>query len=50
MARLQGVKEGLGINKNMRTVSVITFVSKKKSCKKSKCSKWKGGQCKCGRG
>jgi hypothetical protein len=22
---------------------------KKKGCKKSKCSNWKGGQCKCGR-
>ncbi|CAK6693221.1 hypothetical protein IFHNHDMJ_01379 [Synechococcus sp. CBW1107] len=24
-------------------------VAKKKGCKKSKCSKWKGGQCRCGR-
>lgn len=22
---------------------------KKKGCKKSKCSKWKGGKCRCGR-
>lgn len=22
---------------------------KKKGCKQSKCSKWKGGKCKCGR-
>ena len=24
-------------------------VNKKKGCKKSKCSKWKGGTCRCGR-
>ncbi len=23
--------------------------AKKKGCKKSKCSKWKGGKCRCGR-
>jgi len=23
--------------------------SKKKGCKKQKCSKWKGGKCRCGR-
>jgi hypothetical protein len=25
-------------------------VEKKKGCKQSKCSKWKGGKCRCGRG
>jgi hypothetical protein len=24
-------------------------VEKKKGCKQSKCSKWKGGKCRCGR-
>ena len=24
-------------------------VDKKKGCKQSKCSKWKGGKCRCGR-
>jgi hypothetical protein len=24
-------------------------VQKKKGCKQSKCSKWKGGKCRCGR-
>lgn len=26
-----------------------TAHSKKKGCKKKKCSHWKGGQCRCGR-
>ena len=27
----------------------LSKVSKKKGCKKSKCSKWKGNSCRCGR-
>jgi hypothetical protein len=50
MARPQGSQEGLGIEKITKRVSSVTLFSKKKGCKKSKCSKWKGGHCKCGRG
>ncbi|QNI88707.1 hypothetical protein SynROS8604_02076 [Synechococcus sp. ROS8604] len=50
MARLQGSQESLGIDKMTKQLSIWSFFSKKKGCKKSKCSKWKGGHCKCGRG
>jgi len=30
-------------------IAELTQYSRKRGCKKSKCSKWKGGKCKCGR-
>lgn len=30
-------------------ISSVAQQSRKKGCKKSKCSHWKGGKCKCGR-
>jgi hypothetical protein len=49
MARIQGSQESLGIEKISKRLSIISLFSKKKGCKKSKCSKWKGGHCRCGR-
>jgi hypothetical protein len=36
------------LKSGLRNLSAFLSL-KKKGCKKSKCSKWKGGSCRCGR-